>query len=277
MDQDIDSSSSNMVMTRSAQVAQNTRSPQPSVIHVVDIPHASDTTANRIGTQRDYSSLVQHRPGLSQNTPSVEHPASSKPGLWRQLCVSAEALKTLCQGRMEEVPLQADLVEVIRAGNSFIRVDASDFITLRLNPILADFWGIGESPRPMFNGKLAHAAFRSFRCAEVLRARSEVDILRLRFARLLLYHYAEQLIEQACSSPDMLARRSRGRSIASIALDTLTEQMFPHDRISNLTTFRECRNSLKEHKRIGRRWSILRNNLGSGLLIICSSTLAALT
>ncbi|KAF2680213.1 hypothetical protein K458DRAFT_239487, partial [Lentithecium fluviatile CBS 122367] len=56
-------------------------------------------------------------------------------------------------------------------------------------------------------------------------------------ARIVFYHYYEQLCIGSRSNPDFLSRRSRGRDTASVATDKILEDMYSSkkDRVNSRT------------------------------------------
>lgn len=155
------------------------------------------------------------------------------------------------------------IIEVIRVGDSFLRKDAARFISSDLNGLLNKLWCHDEVPNPTSTCSLTEKLFKSFRCAEILGQRSAIDPLRIRFARILLYQYLEQLCKES---------RPQGRSVA---IDRILEETYPQHRLTDSQVQKKRRDSLMKHKKIGKRWSMLVQQVGSGLLLMCSSELAA--
>ena len=89
--------------------------------------------------------------------------------------------------------------------------------------------------------------------------------MRLRIARVLLHGYFLEL--RSVSSKASL-QTTVGRGSSTIALDQILREMYPEVR-------EERRNFLQTHKRIGRRWSIVIESLGFGILLICSTKLSS--
>ncbi|KAH8708406.1 hypothetical protein GQ44DRAFT_557649, partial [Phaeosphaeriaceae sp. PMI808] len=79
---------------------------------------------------------------------------------------------------------------------------------------------------PTRGGTIIEKLFNGFCCAEILEQSSAIDPVRLRVARVVLYHYYKQLCVDARSDPNLLSRRSRGRDTASVATDKILEDMY---------------------------------------------------
>jgi len=169
------------------------------------------------------------------------------------------------------------IVEIIRLGDTFLREDAKAFIesfyfawsqnALWDRPLLANPYRALKPIERLFNG---------FRCAEVLEQGSIVDPIRLRVARVLLYHYYEQVRIDLPTDPFLVSRRSRGRDTASIALDKVLEDMYASsNEPTSPKTQKRRRESLQKNKKIGKRWCMLATHLGLGILLVCHPSLEA--
>ena len=103
-----------------------------------------------------------------------------------------------------------------------------------------------------------------------------MDPVRLRMARIFLYHYLEQKgldVRQDPNRPNLLYQ---GKDISSIVIDITLEHMYGrHDIPLSPEVSDQRRESLKTHKRIGKRWSFLAAHLGIGIVLTCSPRLAS--
>jgi len=168
----------------------------------------------------------------------------------------------------------AQVIEAIKAGDTFLREDCVDFITLYLEDCRDGLWKT-PVPYPPLNGSLTENLFKSFHCAEILDQRIAVDPIRLQVARILLFWYYEQLCKESYSNPELSSRRSRGRDTASIATDVLIEEIFHGQKGQrDPQVWKRRRTSLQKQKQIGKRWSTLISCIGPGFLLICSPDLA---
>lgn len=166
------------------------------------------------------------------------------------------------------------VIEVIKAGDTFLREDCVDFITSYLEDCRDGLWNT-PVPCPPLNGSLTENIFKSFHCAEIFDQRIAVDPIRLRVMRILLFRYYEQLCKESYSDPGLLSRRSRGRDTASIATDILVEEIFHGQKGQrDPQVWKRRRTSLQKQKQIGKRWSTLISYIGPGFLLICSPDLA---
>ena len=165
----------------------------------------------------------------------------------------------------------ANIIKVIKVGDSFIREDAANFIFFHLNVIRNSIECHQAFPDLTFNCSLAE---KIFRCAEILEQRSVIDPIRLRMARILLYQYSEQLYKDSRSNQHMLNQRSSGRGASSVAIDKILEEMYAQEKQHNPHIWEKRRNLFNKHKKLGRRWCMLVHCIGPGVLLICSSELA---
>ncbi len=168
-----------------------------------------------------------------------------------------------------------NIIRVIEAGDFFLREDAKSFLeSLYLGESRNGLWYQDHLSNPTADSPLTERLFKSFHCAEIFDQRSNVDPVRLRMARILVYHYYEQLCVNIRRDPILSKQRSRGRDTASIATDIILNDMYcsqgdgTHPR-----TPQQLRALLQRHKQIGKRWSILIKCIGFGLFLICSQSL----
>jgi hypothetical protein len=228
-------------------------------------------------TEQNYSN--HHTPPVSPHSPYSEIYSESPPdspavGYPLQFRSALQALTAAFECTDDSALTPAKLVEVLRVGDSCIRRDASRFISSHLKPILANVWCQNEGVDPTTNRSLVERGFHSFRCAEVLSARSSIDPLRLQCARVLLYQYVEQLARDFVKNTHMLDQRSKGRDISSVVIDEILDLSYHEEDLADHEVRRRHRRSLLKHKMRGKRWSIMAQYFGSGLLLISSSTLA---
>ena len=162
------------------------------------------------------------------------------------------------------------LIDIIKLGDSFLRVDSKDFIeSFRLGS-RDGLWGRPLLTNPTLDSTITERLFISLQCAEILEQGSAVDPVRMRVARVILYHYYEQLCITSQSNPSLLSQRSRGRDTASVVIDKILGEMYSSQtKQASLQKQRQRRESLHRHKKIGRRWCILAAHLGLGVLLVC--------
>jgi hypothetical protein len=159
----------------------------------------------------------------------------------------------------------AQIMSIIKAGDSFFRGDSVNFVTSYLESSYDGRWNT-PIPCPPLNGALTEVLFKSFCCAEILDQRAIVDPIRLRVARILLFWYYERLHR----SPELLKRCSHGKTTASVATDILLQEIFK----CNPQDWSRRRMQFQRHKQIGKRWSMIIGCIGPGFLLICSPDLA---
>jgi hypothetical protein len=116
---------------------------------------------------------------------------------------------------------------------------------------------------------------KSLHCAEAIEFDSIVDPVKLRIARMLLYHYFEQLCI-TFKKDRRSCRFSPGRGVASAAKELVLETIYgSHDNSLTPEIRRKHENSFTWHKRIGKRWSYVASHLGVGITLTCSPNLEA--
>ncbi|KAH8695746.1 hypothetical protein GQ44DRAFT_634738, partial [Phaeosphaeriaceae sp. PMI808] len=171
--------------------------------------------------------------------------------------------------------LRDTIIEIIKLGDAFIRDDVESFIeSFRLAWSQNGVWDRPPLMDPTRGGTIIEKLFNGFCCAEILEQSSAVDPVRLRVARVVLHHYYKQLCVDARSDPNLLSRRSRGRDTASVATDKILEDMYGSrkDQVDS-RTWKRRRDSLQKHKKIGKRWCMLADHLGLGILLACHPSL----
>ena len=165
------------------------------------------------------------------------------------------------------------VIIAIKVGDSFLLNNPVEFVTTYLENCRAGIW---KTPVlcPPLDGSLNEKLFKSFHCAEILDQRTTVDPIRLRVARILFFWYYEQLHNELCGNAEVLSRCSPGRDTASIITDILQEEIF-HLQKGQCSSqeWQKRRASSQKQKQIGKRWSMLINCAGPGLLLICSCNL----
>jgi hypothetical protein len=93
-------------------------------------------------------------------------------------------------------------------------------------------------------------------------------------ARILLHHYFEQKCIDIQKDPNLPNLLSQGKRVSSVVLDVILEEMHSrHDQQVGLRVRKQRRQSLKGHKKLGKRWSILAQHLGIGIIFTCSRSL----
>lgn len=119
--------------------------------------------------------------------------------------------------------------------------------------------------------KLQHAY--SYVCS--LDSRMKEDAIRSRMAIVLLYLEFERIC-QGTKSRQARIKTAVGRGYISCMIDNILESTHPEWRTSNNRAKANMRAHFHNQKRYGKRWWILVNGLGHGILLLCSSRLAGL-
>jgi hypothetical protein len=99
---------------------------------------------------------------------------------------------------------QEDMEQIIRLGDSFLRVDIRSFLeSLRHAWPAGGLWNRQPLSKPTHGQTWTEKFLNDVRYADVLRRDREVDPLRLRMARINLYHRFEQLCIDLPSDEDL--------------------------------------------------------------------------
>lgn len=182
---------------------------------------------------------------------------------------SYDQLSRLYRSSYEEIQY------VVEIGDSFLREDAKDFINSFCRSWDAeDPWSRLPTGNPVTGISLTEKIFKSLQCAETIAADSLVEPIKLRMARVLLYHQYEQKLIDLRHNSSSPIRLSSGKGLASIAKSVILERIYG-SQYQNLTAQakRKRENSLKWHTRIGKRWSYVTSQLGVGIILTCSHIL----
>ncbi|KAJ6279026.1 hypothetical protein J3E71DRAFT_363607 [Bipolaris maydis] len=164
---------------------------------------------------------------------------------------------------------------VVEIGDSFLREDAKDFINSFCRSWDAeDPWSRLPTGNPVTGISLTEKIFKSLQCAETISADSLVEPIKLKMARVLLYHQYEQKLIELRHNSSSPTRLSSGKGLASIAKSVILERIYG-SQYKNLTAHakRKRENSLKWHTRIGKRWPYVTSQLGVGIILTCSHIL----
>jgi hypothetical protein len=164
------------------------------------------------------------------------------------------------------------LEEIIRLGDSFLQVDIRTHLeSLRHAWPAEGLWNRQPLSNPMCGQTRVEKLFNSVRCADILDRDSAVDPVRLRMARIILYHHHEQLCIDLPSNKQLRGQLSCGRDRASLAADVIIEALYNlgHEDQVDERMLRRYRSRLHKHKRIGKRWCMLASRLGLGVLFVC--------
>ena len=163
----------------------------------------------------------------------------------------------------------AEIVRIIRLGDFFVDEHCSKSLSIVQRAIgRYGVWGSVDIGDPSQDAPLARQLLTTLRCAKLLEKRSICDVLRLRFARILLYRYFVQLCAASKENP---VETSKGRGLDSHVVDQILTVIYgPKDYSLSKGMEQKRRNSLLKHKRLGKRWVMLAKFLGSGILLVCS-------
>jgi hypothetical protein len=165
--------------------------------------------------------------------------------------------------------------EIIQLGDSLFREDVVRFIeSFRHSWGQDGLWDRAPLSNPLTGNSVVENVLRSLRCAETIGHEYAVDPFRLRVARILLYYYLEQKRIDIKGDPNLPNLLSQGKRISSVVVDIVLEDMYGHhgSQVSPRVKAQR-RRSLKDHKRQGKRWTVLAAHLGIGIIGTCSRNL----
>jgi len=168
-----------------------------------------------------------------------------------------------------------EIQHIVEIGDSFLRDDATNFINLFCSRWDAeDPWSRLPTSNPVTGTSLAEKMLKSLQCVEILSADSLIEPIKLRMARVLLYHQYEQELIRLKHDPSPPVQLSSGKGIASVAKSVILERVYgSHYKDVTAEVRRKHENSLKWHTRIGKRWSYVVSHLGLGIILTCSHRL----
>ncbi|KAJ6280800.1 hypothetical protein J3E71DRAFT_241095 [Bipolaris maydis] len=167
-----------------------------------------------------------------------------------------------------------NLNQIIELGDHFLRRDAVAFVhSLRYRCSQSGLWYRPPLSNPM-TGSIAEKTLKSLRCAETTEQDTIVSPIRLRMARIFLYHYMEQKVLDVRANRNITNPCSRGKDVTSIVTDLTLHDIYGRNNepVAPLVS-KQRRESLKTHKAIGKRWSFLAAHLGIGILLTCDPSL----
>jgi hypothetical protein len=155
-----------------------------------------------------------------------------------------------------------------------LRKDAVSFIhSLHYRCGQRGLWYRASLGNPV-TGSLEERTLRSLQCAETTEEDTIVGPVRLRMARIFLYHYMEQKVLYIRTNRSVPHLRAQGKDVQSIVIDLTLDQIYSCDNETDSLVVRsQRRENLKTHKGVGKRWSFLAAHLGIGILLTCNPSL----
>jgi hypothetical protein len=208
-------------------------------------------------------------------------PAHDLPQINRQLApilrqsrsCRALAILTPMYGNKIWHPLtRKHLVDTVQLGDSLLQADIGSFVDSFCRAWPADgLWNRQPLNKPTHGQTRVEKLFDGVRCAQILKHDSVVDPVRLRMAKIILYHHFERLCIDLPSNKRLRAQLSRGRDRASVATDMIVRAVYDLEHNMQvdkkiLTRYRRC---IQKQKSIGKRWCMLASHLGLGVLLVC--------
>lgn len=185
----------------------------------------------------------------------------------------ALAILTPVYGDKIRHPLtREELEHTVQLGDSLLQADIRSFVDSFCHAWPADgLWNRQPLNKPTHGQTRVEKLFDGVRCAQILKHDSVVDPVRLRMAKIILYHHFERLCIDLPSNKRLRAQLSRGRDRASVATDMIVRAVYDLEHNTQvdektLTRYRRC---IQKQKSIGKRWCMLANHLGLGVLLVC--------
>ena len=213
------------------------------------------------------SDLTQLGPDLPHNNkPSAPVPRQSR------FCRVRATLTSIYGDTTQHGLTPEGIEQIIRLGDSFLRVDIRSFLESFRHAWPADgLWNRQPLSNPTYGQTRIEKLFNGVRCADVLERDLAVDPLRLRMARIILYHRFEQLCVDLQSNKNLQGQLSSGRDRKSVATDLIVKALYNLERKVQVdeNTLNSYRGRVHKHKRIGKRWCMLASHLGLGVLLVC--------
>ncbi|EFY94066.2 hypothetical protein MAA_10470 [Metarhizium robertsii ARSEF 23] len=187
------------------------------------------------------------------------------------------------RGIMKEAPNGAAVdpvrQKILLAARTCIRADYLHFLQTNLARWSKEGLWQKESPQAAGASVRDYEKLRNaYSCVCRLDKRMRDDPIRTRIALVLLHlEYENTCLKWKTGrrNPSVVETRL-GRGTTSSMIDQILENIHPEWRVADARLRAELRADFHNRKRYGKRWWILTNALGPGLLILCSSKIAAI-
>ncbi|KAK8915253.1 Aurovertin biosynthesis cluster transcription factor aurF [Metarhizium anisopliae] len=187
------------------------------------------------------------------------------------------------RGTIKEAPNGAAVdpvrQKILLAARTCIRADYLHFLQTNLARWTKEGLWQKESPQAAGASVRDYEKLRNaYSCVCRLDKRMRDDPIRTRIALVLLHlEYENTCLKWKTGrrNPSVVETRL-GRGTTSSMIDQILENIHPEWRVADARLRAELRADFHNRKRYGKRWWILTNALGPGLLILCSSKIAAI-
>ena len=168
------------------------------------------------------------------------------------------------------------LKAIMQIGDGSFRKDAEESIDLFCYRwSLENPWSRLPEENPTSRGSLTERILKSFYSAETIEFESAINPVKLRMARILLYHHYKQKCIDLTKDPRISSYLSQGKGIASVANDMILEEIYGcHDQNTSEEARLKQASRFNWHKKVGQRWSFVASHLGVGIILTCSHKLA---
>jgi hypothetical protein len=229
-----------------------------------ELHNSIDDTAVSVVSATDLAQSAHNMP--LNNGPSAPVLGQSR------LCRVHVTLAAMFGNKTQHWLTQDSIEEIIRLGDCFLRVDIISFLEFFRHTWPADgLWDRQPLSKPTHGQTRIEKLLESVRCADILECDSAIDSVRLRMARVILYHHYEQLCIDLSTDKQLRGQLSSGRNKASLATDMIFRAVYgpAHEEQVNEDTLKQYRGRLQNHKKVGKRWCMLASHLGLGILLVC--------
>jgi hypothetical protein len=244
-----------------------------SVAHNSDSQAGASICAPSPPLLPSYISSASISPSPPASTPS---PIPEYEPIWRE-----GSPKSLYARRMQQLDhlhpeVQNHIANIIWLGDHFLQEDVGKFLRLFCRRWSQTDLGYRPVPKDVAGeDSRIQSLFKRYYHAETFRRRSDIDRLKFRFLRILLYHDFEELCVNIQNNLERYRPLSRGQDAATVATDKFIEGLGKASGDVLVRTEYQLRESFRKHKAIGRRWSIIASHFGLGILLTCSPELEA--
>ncbi|KAM3427567.1 hypothetical protein MY4824_009357 [Beauveria thailandica] len=171
------------------------------------------------------------------------------------------------------IKLDKSSIYLIKAAQSIVRSDYLEFLESELPRwVKRGLWEYGtDIIRPVSNGTDYYNLQVAYSTVCLLEARTQDDCLRSRIALVELHREYERTCAAGRNS---LNERGVGCGISSSVIDLILGQIHQDWDALDDVQRKARRARFHNHKRYGKRWTILADSLGKAILILCSPTVA---
>ncbi|KAJ5175695.1 uncharacterized protein N7482_001572 [Penicillium canariense] len=169
---------------------------------------------------------------------------------------------------------EAVLLETYDMSINALRSDLVPFLEERLERWKQEgFWFQGRLPKPSLKGTARKQLYSAYSCICKLDTHMADDQIRNRVAMVML-HTSYNLACQEWKMSGSQKPKGKGRGDTSSVIDDILEDM--HSDWDENDRKKHLRSRFHDKKRFGKRWLVLGDAVGMGILIACSPKIASI-